>query len=102
MFISGSMRITPGAEVFYRKNLSSDLSFVEQEQSIPEMLYNDYDVMGADLFGASLKLRFERYVHSGTIKSVYFLPEADIAFNSSEDSQTLTNYFINATIGLTF
>lgn len=102
MFISGSMRITPAAEVLYRKNLSADLSFKEQAQSIPEMVYSDYNVMGADLVGISFKLRFERYLKAKTLRSVYFLPEADMSFASGEESETLTNSFFNLALGLTF
>ncbi len=102
VYTSGKTRITPGAEVSYRTNIGSSLSFREQEQSIPEMVYNDYDVLKADLINAKVAVRIEKFLTARAVRSLFFVPRFDYTLAMGETTETMTGYFIDATLGLTF
>lgn len=101
-YTSGNTRITPGAEVSYRKNMGSSLSFKEQAQSIPEMVYSDFDALKTDLVSGRVSVRIEKFLVGKTVKSLYFLPRFDYIYAINEATETMTGYFIDATLGLTF
>jgi hypothetical protein len=101
-YTSGNTRITPGAEVSYRKNMGSSLSFKEQAQSIPEMVYSDFDALKTDLVSGRVSVRVEKFLAGKTVESLYFLPRFDYVYAINEATETMTCYFIDATLGLTF
>lgn len=102
VFAFGNTRITPGAEVSFRKSLGSSLSFTEQTQSIPEMVYSDFDALRTDLARGIVTARFEKFLAGRTVRSIYIAPRFDYTFAMGDAAETMTDYFIDATLGLTF
>jgi hypothetical protein len=88
--------------VSYRKNLGSTLSFKEQTQSIPEMVYSDFDVLKADLLRGIITARIERFTSGKTVRSFYIAPRFDYVFAIGDATETMTCYYFDATLGLTF
>jgi hypothetical protein len=97
-----NLRIIPAAELLYRMNIGSDLSYTEQEQSVPEMVYSDFDISSADLISGGVSIRIEKFLSAKTLGSIYFIPRFDYTIASVEGPETLSNYFFDAAIGLTF
>ena len=103
LFFAGkNLRITPAAELLYRKTIGSDLVYTEQTQSIPEMIYSDYNILSSDIIRGAISLRVEKIIAGKTLRSLYFIPWFDYSRSTADSPEKLTNYFFDAAIGLTF
>ncbi|HUW91804.1 MAG TPA: hypothetical protein VMV74_01465, partial [Bacteroidales bacterium] len=103
LFRAGNLNITPGIDASYRMNLSSDISYIIQPLSIPEMVYHDYFVSKANVISGVLSVRLEMPVSKNKfVKSVFFVPQGSWAAAPGSEAGDITGYMISAVAGLTF
>ena len=94
--------ITPGIDACYRMNLGSDISYIVQPLSIPEMIYHDFNVMKADMIRGEISLRLELPVNSKFINSLYMVSEASYGTTMGSEAGDLSGYWYSAVAGITF
>jgi hypothetical protein len=102
LFITGKLKVTPGIDACYRMNLGSDISYIVQPLSSPEMVNSDYNVMRSDFFRGEMSVRLELPVNSKFINSLYMIPEASYGATLGSEAGNLTGYWYSAVVGLTF
>jgi len=99
----GSLNLTPRIEVSYRANLGSDLSYMVQTYSLPEMIYHDYYVTKAGMFCGSLSLRLEKQTPENKfIKSMFMIPEGRYITAPGTEAGDLSGYMVSARAGIIF
>lgn len=100
---AGRLLVTPGLEIGYRMNLGSDISYIVQPLSIPDMVYHDYFVSKADVIRASASVRCEMPMgQNNFIKSLFLIPEGRWAAAPGSEAGELSGYMISAVAGFTF
>jgi hypothetical protein len=99
----GSLNLTPRIDVSYRANLGSDLSYMVQTYSLPEMIYHDYFVSKAGMMSGSLSLKLEKPTPKNKfINSLFMIPEGRYVMAPDTEAGTLTGYMISAVAGIIF
>lgn len=100
---TGRLLVTPGLEVCYRMNLGSDISYIVQPLSIPEMVYHDYFVSKANVIRASASVRCEMPLSQNNfVKSLFLIPQGRWAAAPGSEAGDLSGYMLNIVAGLTF
>jgi len=103
LFRLGPLMVTPGLEAGYRMNLDSDISYMVQPLSVPDMVYHDYYVSKADVISAAVSVRLERPVSGNKfINSLFLLPQGRWASAPGSEAGNLSGYMVNVVAGLTF
>lgn len=99
----GKMNFTPEIDLTYRANLASDISYVTQTYSLPEMVYHDFYINKANIFGGAISLKLEKQLDQGkVIKSLFLIPEARIALAPGTEAGDLSGYMVSAVAGIIF
>ena len=102
LFKFDNLMITPGIDACYRMNLGSDISYIVQPLSIPEMIYHDFNVTRADMIRGEISLRLELPVNSKFINSLYMVSEASYGTTMGSEAGDLSGYWYSAAAGITF
>jgi hypothetical protein len=103
LFRTGRLLLTPGLDIGYRMNLGSDISYIIQPLSIPDMVYHDYFVSKADVIKASASVRCEMPLSQNNfVKSLFLIPEGRWASAPGSEAGELSGYMIGAVAGFTF
>lgn len=99
----GSLNLTPGLDLSYRVNLGSDISYIVQTRSLPQMVYHDYYITKANVMSGSLSLRLERLLAGNKfIKSLFLIPEGRMVIAPGTEAGNLSGYMVSATAGFIF
>lgn len=101
-FLSGKVRITPGAEAEYRMNLSSDISYTPMESNIPELVSKDFDILNTSYIKGEISSRVDLPTTWKFIKSIFVDPSFSYAKAVNSKRGSLSNMFIHASAGVTF
>ncbi len=103
LFRFGTLMVTPGLDAGYRMNLGSDISYVVQPLSVPDMVYHDYFISKADVISAAVSVRLEKPVIGNKfINSLFLLPQGRWAAAPGSEAGNLSGYMVNVVAGLTF
>ena len=103
LFRAGRLLVTPGLDIGYRMNLGSDISYIVQPLSIPDMVYHDYFVSKADVIKASASVRCEMPLSQNNfVKSLFLIPEGRWAAAPGSEAGELSGYMIGAVAGFIF
>ncbi len=99
----GGLNLTPGIEASYQANLTSDISYTIQANSLPEMVYHDFYVSSANIFSGALFLRLEKHMKSNKfIKSMFLIPEGRLVMAPGTEAGDLSGYLVTASAGFIF
>ena len=100
---AGHLLMTPGLEICYRMNLGSDMAYIVQPLSIPDMVYHDYFVSKADILKVSAFVRCEMPLgQNNFVKSLFLIPEGRWAAAPGSEAGELAGYMVSAIAGFTF
>ena len=103
LFRPGRLLVTPGLDINYRMSLGSDIAYIVQPLSVPEMVYHDYFVSKANLLRASVSVRCEMPLSKNNfVKSLFLIPQGRWASAPGTEAGDLTGYMISALAGFTF
>jgi hypothetical protein len=103
LFRFGALLVTPGLDAGYRMNLGSDISYMVQPLSVPEMVYHDYYISKADVISAAVSVRLERpFTGRKFINSLFLVPRGRWAAAPGSEAGKLSGYMLNVVAGITF
>jgi hypothetical protein len=103
LFRFGSLMMTPGLDAGYRMNLDSDISYMVQPLSVPDMVYHDYYISKADVISAAVSVKLEKPAGgSKFINSLFLMPQGRWAAAPGSEAGNLSGYMVNVVAGLTF